>query len=108
MSDLGLKLPCSYVQFIHLALQLIAGFWALVIDGYPCQENNVRLITYIAYGLLVFNIILFFLHHFRYVTSDILSYFAFLLNLCFLAALFYFTITGYNNYNTCAQSKALY
>jgi hypothetical protein len=35
--DLDLKLPTTSVQFIHLALQLIVGFWAVVIDGYPCQ-----------------------------------------------------------------------
>lgn len=79
----------------------------MVIDGYPCQEQNAKIVTYIAYGLLVLNVVLFYVFHNKYNNSSVVTYISILINLCLLAALFYFTIMGYNN-NTCGQSKALY
>jgi hypothetical protein len=106
--DLELKLPNTSIQFIHLALQIIAGYWAVVIDGFPCQESFIMNVTYFAYAMLLFNVILYFVYHYKYNYGSIISYVALLVNLGLLAGMFYFTIMGYNKYNTCGQSKAVY
>jgi hypothetical protein len=84
------------------------GYWAIVIDGYPSQDQYVRDVTYCAYALILFNIILFALFFSNFNSNRTLFIILLVIDLCLTALMLYFTIEGYNKYNTCAQSKALY
>jgi hypothetical protein len=96
------------LRFVHLALQIIAGYWAIVIDGYSCQEAFIKNVTYFAYAMFGFNILLFAFFNTKLNTSKALYYLPLIVNLGLAAGMLYFTIEGYNKYNTCAQSRALY
>lgn len=98
----------SSIRFVHLALQIIAGFWAVVIDGYPCQEQFIRNVTYFAYAMLGFNLLLLAFFNFSANTQSLIHYLPSLVNLGLCGGMLYYVIEGYNKYNTCAQSKALY
>lgn len=98
----------SSLRFVHLALQIIAGYWAIVIDGYPCQEAFIKNVTYFAYAMFGFNILLFAFFNSKVNTNKFLYYLPLIVNLGLVAGMLYFTIEGYNKYNNCAQSKALY
>jgi hypothetical protein len=65
-------------------------------------------VTYFAYALLAFDLILFFLFNYRSSVGSIIHYVVLIINLCLIAGMLYFTIDGYNRFNNSAQSKALY
>lgn len=98
----------SSLRFVHLPLQILAGYWAITIDYYPCQEAFVKNVTYFAYAMLAFNLILY--AFFNKITNQnkFLSYLPLIVNLGLAAGMLYFTIEGYNRYNNCAQTRALY
>lgn len=100
----------SCVKFLHLGLQILAAYWAVVIDGYSCQEAYVKNVTYFAYALVAFNIILILVFS-KFCTNQSKA-FAFyaplILNLGLIAGILFFTIEGYKNSNACAPTRVLY
>lgn len=107
-SNFNLKSPNVCLRFLHLGLQIIAGYWAVVIDGYGCQEQFVQNVTYFAYAMIAFNIIFFAFIRSRTAGNNFLHYLPYLVNFGLAAGMLYFTIEGYNKYNNCAPTKALY
>lgn len=106
--DISRKSLNTCLRFLHLGLQIIAAYWAVVIDGYPCQEDFIRNVTYFAYALIGFNLIFSLYFGNRVSDSQFLYYLPFIVNIGLSAGILYFTIEGYNKYNTCAQSRVLY
>ncbi len=106
--DLERKSINACLRFLHLGLQIIGAYWAVVIDGYSCQEDYIRMITYIAYGLIAFNLLFSIFFGNRPSTNKFLYYFPLVVNLLLAGGLLYFTIEGYNKYNTCAPTRVLY
>jgi hypothetical protein len=80
----------------------------MVIAGYPCQEQYIKMVSYLAYGLLLVSIILCIIFNTTWNTTKPAYIILYVLIFLIIAAMLYFTIDGYNKYNTCAQSKALY
>lgn len=63
--DLNRKSVNTTLLYFHLGLQIIAGYWAVYIDGYKCLEQFVLNVTYFAYALLLLNFLLYSLMHTR-------------------------------------------
>lgn len=106
--DLERKSLNACLRFLHLGLQIIAAYWAVVIDGYPCQEDFIRNITYFGYALIGFNLLFSIFFGSRTTTSKFLYYLPLIVNLGLAAGILYFTIEGYNKYNSCAPTRVLY
>lgn len=106
--DLDRKSHNACLRFLHLGLQIIGAYWAVVIDGYSCQENYIRNITYIAYGLIGFNLLFSIFFGNKLSNSKFLYYLPLVVNVILSGALLYFIIEGYNKFNTCAPTRVLY
>lgn len=106
--DLDRKALNTCIRFLHLGLQIVAAYWAVVIDGYNCQEDFIRNITYFAYALIGFNLLLALFFGYRANENKFLFYLPILVNLGLCAGILYFTIEGYNKYNSCAPTRVLY
>lgn len=96
------------LRFIHLSLQILAAYWAIKIDGYFCEENNVSIVSYLAYGLLGFNLIYYFFFASRTANNKAVQYGLLALNLGLIGAILYFAIDGSNHSNSCAPTRLLY
>lgn len=92
---------------LHVGLQLVVGYWAVVIDGYQCQEQSIQNVTYFGYSLIVFNLLAYALFKSRS-QPQYFSFVEVIINLGLLAGILYFTINGFNRYNNCAASRVLY
>lgn len=107
LAELTSKSSNVCMRFLHFGLQIIAGYWAVVIDGYGCQQAFVQNVTYFAYAMIGFNILLFAYLNSRTIANSV-AYVPLIVNLGLTAGMLYFTIEGYNKYNNCAPTKALY
>lgn len=94
--------------FLHLGLQLVAAYWSVVIDGYSCQEQYITIVSYFGYALIGFNAVLIVYFLYRTNTNKALFYGVRIINALLCGGILFFTIEGYNKFNTCAPSKALY
>jgi hypothetical protein len=108
LADYERKTINTSLRFIHLTLQIIVGFWSVVIDGYPCQEQYIKNVTYCAYALIALNILLFVLFYSNINSNRNLFIALLIIDICLTILMLYFTIDGYNHQNSCGQSKALY
>jgi hypothetical protein len=94
------------LKFLHLGIQIGTAYWASEIDGYYCKSAFIMNVTYIVYGLIGLNLLLAIF--FGYRANKFVDYLSLIINLVLSGGIFYFTIEGYNKYNTCAPSRALY
>ena len=102
------KLANIFLRLLHLGVQIIAGYWAVNIEGYDCKVENVHIISYIGYALFVLNIVLYFMLYRGTDLQKPIIYAVLGINLALVIAVIILAAQGYNHQNSCATNKVFF